>query len=314
MFDDGTFLPDGVTLENLAALSRDGARVAERRVCELSELADAAARFALELSLTGMRAGEILSLLADSFSELSADEVDSGLALHGAYSLLVCASDRAELSRLLVERLRGAGIPVTESELLAEERGGEVIAYVKNALADEAYDVFVQEMHSPRVTYSKSFREAADAVLGGDADYCLLPLEERGGARIAPTAELIYRRDLRINAVTPVFGFEGSANMKYALLSSHFYVPELEPDDEGYLELRLSADGGEGLSELLSVAELYGIRIYSIATERYDTEGETETLYSLVFKETGGGFAELLVYLMLFLPEFVAVGMYKNLE
>lgn len=315
MLDGEAFIPSDVTLDNLSALAREGATVAERRACEISELADSALSFSQELYASGIGINEILSLLSDGLSTGAGEsEENDTLALGRAYPAFLASSDRAEFSRLYARRLRAAGVTVNEASLLAETVGEESITYVKNALADEAYDVFSQELSDPRVSYSKSFKDAADAVVRGEVTYCLLPLEETGGARLSTVSEIIYRRDLKINAVTPVFGFDGNADVKYALLSEHFSVPELLADDDGYLEIRVRDGAQTSLSEILSVADYYGISVYRVSTERFDTEGEIETFYNLVFKRAGGGFSELLVYLTLFSSAFLPVGMYKNLE
>ena len=123
-----------------------------------------------------------------------------------AHSDFVSSFDRAELATLFVDRLRSSGIEIAPRDLLpSEERDGRIV-YVKNALADEAYDVFTADLDDARVSYVASFKEAADAVADGEASYCLLPLEERGGSRLAPVSDIIFRRDLRICAITPVFG------------------------------------------------------------------------------------------------------------
>ena len=314
MHDGEVFAPSDVTLDNLARLAREGAGVNERRVCELSELVDSAVKFSLDLSASGMGIYESLSLLSDGLFLAADGDSESTLALSRAYPAFLASSDRAELSRLFVERLRGAGISVTEASLLSERTADESIVYVKNALADEGYDVFSQELSNPRVSYVKSFKEAADAVARGEVSYCILPLEEAGGARLSTVSEIIYRRDLKINAVTPVFGFDGNADVKYALLSGSFIVPSILPDDDGYLEIRIKDGEDTSLSEILSVADYYGISLYRVSTERFDDEGEASVFYSLVFKSTGGGFTDLLVYLTLFSSAFVPIGMYKNLE
>ncbi len=315
MLEGEAFIPSDVTLDNLSALAREGATLTERRACEISELADSALSFSQELYASGIGINEIMSLLSDGLpTGMGESEKEDTLALSRAYPSFLASSDRAEFSRLYVRRLRAAGITISEAALLAEAAGDESITYVKNALADEAYDVFSQELSDPRVSYSKSFREAADAVVRGEVSYCLLPLEEAGGTRLSLVSELIYRRDLKINAVTPVFGFDGNADVKYALLSERFSVPELLADDDGYLEIRVKDGAVTSLAEILSVANYYGISVYRVSTERFDTEGESSTFYNLVFKCTGGGFTELLVYLTLFSSAFVPIGMYKNLE
>ena len=46
----------------------------------------------------------------------------------------------------------------------------------------------------------------------------------------------------------------------------------------------------------------------------FDTEGESETYFSVVIRDSGNNFAGLLTYFTLFIGDFVPVGIYKNLE
>ena len=190
--------------------------------------------------------------------------------------------------------------------------GGETFAYVRNSFSDEAYDVFSQDFIDPTVRYYKTFRDCARAVTAGDLTYCLLPLEEKGGVRLHTVSEIIFRNDFKINSVTPVFGQDGNADMKYALVSRGFTVPERNEDDDFYLEIRLGADSP--LSEVLSAVDSFGMSIYRINTVTFDTEGEAETYFTVVIKDGVGSFAPILTYLALFLRDFVPVGIYKNLE
>ena len=314
MLDDVVFTPESVTVDNLSVLADSGARLTERRACEISELADTAVRFSLELFSSGMGIYEILSLLSEGLVGIGRGESPSELALSDAYGSFVSAFDRAELATLLVDRLRLAGVSVGASDMLPEVSGDERIIYVKNALADEAYDVLTENFRDPRVSYAKSFKEAVDSVVSGDATYCLLPLEERGGTRLSLVSELIFRHDLRICCITPVFGYEGNADMKYALMALGYSVPELAPDDDGYLEIRIRAEEDGTLAELLSVASYLGISVYRINTLTFDTDGVTDGFHEIVFRSDKGDFTPLLVYLTLFSPAFIPIGMYKNLE
>jgi hypothetical protein len=144
--------------------------------------------------------------------------------------------------------------------------------------------------------------------------YALLPLEERGGVRLPTVAEMILRGDLKINSVTPVFGLDGSADMKYALVSKNFRPTVTSLGDDGYLEIRFEASSDTSLAELVMVSECLGARIYRLNTVTLrDDDGES-TYYSVVFCDDGRGFVSLLAYLTLFVPDAITVGMYKNLE
>ena len=315
MIDDVTFVPSDVTLSNLSAIAKAGFITSERRVCEIFELASYAVRFSLDLYAAGMGVYEILSLISDGLSTgFDTDFGDDALALAKAYPSFIGTSDRAEFARLYVKEMREAGVTIDEFVLLNEPIKDKSVVYVKNSLADEAYDVLTQEIKDLRVSYAAGFKEAADAVTSMSSTFCLLPLEEQRGTRLSSISDILYRRDFKINAVTSVFGFDGNADMKYALLSASFVVPTILRDDDGYFEIRIKDEGDLALSEILSVADCYGISLYRVSTERFENEGELSTYYSIVFKNTGGGFTDLIVYLTLFSSDFVPIGMYKNLE
>ena len=314
MLDDVVFSPSNITLDNLTALAKKSARIAEQRACEISELADGALAFSRELYSSGMGIYEILSLVAEGFS--ATDDTTDGceLALGSAHSGFISSFDRAELALLFVDRLRSAGISISPRDLLPSvERDGRIV-YVKNALADEAYDVFTADIENPTVSYAASLKDAADAVASGAASYCLLPLEERGGSRLAPVSEIIFRRDLRICGITPVFGFDGNADMKYALASKAFSIPEIYEDDDRYLEICLDVSGEVTLSEILTAADLLQILPYRVNTVVFYTEDGQKTNYSIVFKGEGKDYSDLLIYLTLFCGTYVPIGIYKNLE
>lgn len=312
------FAPDPATQENLALLSGRESHLMEARLLQLTDMAEAAAELSCTLREEGLDIYEILSLLAErmSFPEVSPPE-DTLASERGRLQALLQtlpALDRASFAMLYVEQLRGRGVRVEEQSFLPQMPTPEHFVYVHGALADEAYEVFAEPCVDPRVSYVASWQEACRAVAAGECGYCLLPLEERGGVRLPAAAALIFRYDLRISGVTPVFGFGGDADMKYALLSRQCRVPVRGAEDDGYLEIRMRAEDPAALTALLEAARLYGISLYRIHTTVFDTEEGAIPYYSAVFREDGGDLAVLLTYLTLFAGSYTPVGIYKNLE
>ena len=305
------------TIKNLSHVSKKAASVTELRILELYDVSMAALDAADELSLDGLSGYEILSALRQDGQRVHGerDANTPGVVapmLHRSLDLIE-SLDRAVFSDLFVMGAKKRGIPVLEKDLLTEGEGGETFIYLRNALADEAYDVFSAELDSPRVRYAKTLSDCARATESGEVRFCLLPLEERGGSRLPTVAELIYRFDLKINAVTPVFGFDGTADLKYALLSRDFIIPECTETDDRYIELRISAEDGI-VSDLFLAITYFGHSLYRTDTLSFDTEGERERYFSLVIRDGGDGFDSLLCYLSLFADDFTPVGIYKNLE
>ncbi|MBO7304100.1 MAG: hypothetical protein J6V09_02635 [Clostridia bacterium] len=317
MFKSDTFVTNDITRANIASLSKKQSRLEEQRICEISELADDAARYGASMLADGYGVYEVLSLLSDS--ALSATVTNSAVIKENeprllSYVKMTDARDRVSFSELFTERLSGLGFKIGESDFLRCEDGDRTFTYVKNPLADEAYDVFSQEFDNPRVKYSVTLAEAAARVGRGEVEFALLPLEERGGARLAAVAAILFKEDLKINSVIPVFGYEGTADVKYALVSRHFSISPISPDDDRYLEIRLRADSSVALSELFFAADALGTGVYRLNTITFDTEDGPILYYSVVFRDEGRDFTSLLTYLTLFSGAYTPIGIYKNLE
>ena len=315
---DGIFVFNDITADNINKISRKQSRMAEQRICEISDLAYDAAMLTSEMISEGYGIYEILSIISDGFSlpEFEANEfsLNENLKRLSAYFELISEYDKIVFTELFADMIAKLGILISEEDFLPTSSAGETFTYVRNSLADEAYDVFSQFFSDPRVRYSSSLAEAAKAVSSSDVDFALLPLEEKGGARLASVAELLFKEDLKIYSVTPVFGFEGLADMKYALVSKHFCIHDVEEDDDRYLEIRLRADSSILLSELLSAASAFGASLYRVNTISFETDDGNSQYYSVVFRDDGKDFSLLLIYLTLFSGAYTPIGLYKNLE
>ena len=312
------FEPDKVNIDNINALSIEQSISFEKRICEIAEIADEAVNMADELIKDGFGIYEVLGFISDAIGFTSSEGHDfvmpeSSFKLKKYLSAL-SSYDKTVFADVFAKKLLCLGIKLSEFDFLPEAIGDGSVVYVKNRLADEAYDVFADALRDSTVSYVESLREAAAAVADGKKEYCILPLEEKGGARLASIAAILFSYDLKIASVTPVFGFDGSADVKYALVSRHFAIPSIAPDDDRYLEIRLPQDSSLSLTALFSAAEMLGSSVYRINTVRFDSEEGENTYYTVVFKDEGKDFSSLLVFLTLFAGSYTAVGIYKNLE
>ncbi|MBO5315157.1 MAG: hypothetical protein J6B48_01870 [Clostridia bacterium] len=317
MLSDEFFSPSEITTSNIASLSADEILISERRICEVAELACEAVRFSLELAEVGVDGFDVLSVIADGYPDVDSFVSEDSLKANRRRLEYILSGlsimDKAHFADIYTELLAKEGRGLNENVFLPEVMEDETFVYVKNAYADEAYDVFSQEFSDPRVRYAGSMREAVKLVSDGVVSYCILPLEERG-ARLSSVTELLYRSELKINSVIPVFGMDADADIKYALVSRSFYIPKIDKGDDRYLEIRIPTDSDIGLSELLFAAGSYGVNVYRVNTLMFKTMGEQKGYYSVVFCGEDVDFTSLLTFLTLFVPEYTAVGIYKNLE
>jgi hypothetical protein len=286
----------------------------EQKICELAEIASETADFIQSMLKDGLELYEIFSMLSDAFA-LDTEGVnrDDLCAFHvDAFSKISGIFDKAVFSAVLLERLNLRGLSISEKSFFGASPNDETFVYLKNQLADEAYDVFSQDFADPRVKYVNSFREGIRLIGDNSATFCLLPIEERG-VRLPTVEELIFRSDSKINSVIPVFGYDGNADLKYALVSKNIYISDYSEDDDRYFEIRVSSDS-ESMSALMICAENLGVKVFRVNTLNLKTEDGDTCYFSLVLKSTRGDFTSLLVFLTLFYSEYIPVGIYKNLE
>ena len=310
------FSCDKVYYDDLEELRKRQCKNDELRLCELSFIAADAARLSRTLLEEGLSPYEILAAIGsiDCIDEApSTDALGKSLNYIDALSSLCRAADKAILSQLYVQRCKEQGVTVSSRDFFGDGEPEQTFTYVKNPLSDEAFDVFSEDFSDPRVFYASSFSEACLSVAEGRVGYCILPLEEKGGTRISTIFDMIYKHQLKIAAVTPVFGFEGNADVKYALVCQSVRVPRLIEGDDGYIELLVGDGDGEDLTDMLVAARVLELSLYKV-TPVLAAEGEGKRLYSVILRDPGQDLSALLVLLTLFYRDTDVFGIYKNLE
>ena len=307
-------------LSNIEEIDKNQNRWLQLKICELASLADEVSAYVLNLAESlSIERDDIIDVLAESFVFPQSIVLNQTTLFTDDFDVVACLSslssfEKAVLTGFIYQRLNNFGVILTETELLKSRCCDESFTYLKNALADEAYDVFSQDFDDPRVAYSESFKEAAAAASDKRVGYCILPLEEKGGARAAGFMNLLFSSDLKIVAVTSVFGFDGNADVKYALLSSEFKIPDYEKGDDRYLELLLPQNEDIELSSVLISQKTLGVEVYRINTVILDSDEDTKNYYHLVLKTQAQNFAVSLIYFSLFCKGYVPIGLYRNLE
>lgn len=303
-------------IKNLESLAKKQSILLERRILELSEIV---ATVISEISKTYGEPSdvyELLSFISEEYRTATALAHSESLTENreklAKYISSLGDTDKYIFCELLADYTKDK-INLSEKAFITEAVGGESFTYVKNPISDEAYEVFTENLADARVFYSKTFKEAVQMVCDNAVDFCLLPLEEKGD-RIHTVNQLIFSYDLKINGVTPVFGMDGMADMKYAMVSKFLALPETVDGDDRYLEIRLPTDSSVSIAQLVSAAELFSNSAYRINTETLKLDNSEKNYYEIVFRDDGGGFTKLLTYLTVFTGEYIPVGIYKNLE
>lgn len=306
----GDFSLHSVIKQNLDALSVSLEREAELRLCEWASVAEAAADCYCSWLDDGLDTTEAIAALASALNDA---HPTFGLGETACLSF-PRAYERASFCRILLELLSQRDHPLTEADFLPSEALLPAVAYVKNPYADEAYDVFAEQIPELTVRYVSSFDEGVRLLLTGEIGYCLLPFEESGGLRLSTVERLLHRHDLRISRVTPVFGPDGAAELRYALVSQSASPVTHSAEDDRYLELRLPLSGECTLSDICVVCELLSLSLYRVQTVSFGEGEERDSYLSAVLFGTGADFTVVLLYLAIFCHDATVVGLYRNLE
>ncbi len=296
------YVINNISIDNVTVIESKINKLSSILNCEFAEISISVAERVRELFSMGLGYSEIFAMISD---EVITEELKN--KIFGIFT-------EADFVNTLCLRLSEFNSMPTESDLLPAAEVEETFTYVKNTLSDEAYDVFSQDFSDPRVAYSQGFREAAEGTSDKSVGFCILPLEEKAGVRIPGISSIIFSEDLKIVSVSPVFGLDGNADMKYALLSSEFKIPKYEEGDERYLEILVEKEENFSLASLLFAAEKFDSELFRISTSTYETEEVENTYYSIIFRTKRPSFCELLIFLSLFCRDYIPVGLYKNLE
>lgn len=132
-----------------------------------------------------------------------------------------CASI-AYFCKAIAAFLKEKGEPLTENELLQsavseETELGSTVAYVRNAVSDEAFLRFTGAIKDASVSYTASFAAACEEVYYGRVRYCILPYETSEDGTLSGFMKMMRKYELYPKCICSVRGERTST--KFVLLS-----------------------------------------------------------------------------------------------
>ncbi|MBR6808465.1 MAG: hypothetical protein IKM46_08840 [Clostridia bacterium] len=227
-------------------------------------------------SLTPMESHEIFKSLSGEF-----------------YSLPLFARFCAELTRSL---------KIIDEN--AQNLSPRLTVYIRNQLADKAFDVFSRQFHGLRAIYSHDFKSACEDVYYDRADSCILPLESSADGLLMPFRSMLMKYELKIAAVTKVSTGEGSVQ-SIALVTGGT-VDSFGNVLEAYLP---SVTQNDLLSLCIAVSEI-GCNIVRITS----VKSPMKDLYDhhISFTSDSNSLSVLKYFLNGKYPAHVILGQYKN--
>lgn len=125
---------------------------------------------------------------------------------------------------------------------------GSRIAYVKNAVSDEAYRVFSGVIEDVSVTYASSFAQACEDVYYGRVAYCILPYETSEEGVLSGFMKLIRKYELYPHFVCVCDGEKSATRL--ALLGRSPCASEVDGSKNAHLKLTFYRPESDTLSKV----------------------------------------------------------------
>jgi prephenate dehydratase len=197
----------------------------------------------------------------------------------------------------------------SEEEILSENAKNRVI-YQKSSYTDSAYLRFASLLKSCRAAYAQNVTSVCHDVYNGVSEYCILPIENSTEGLLNSFAALIVRYELKIIAVCDISSTDGSKTTRFALLRKQLSPLLIDQEKPHFLEFSVALQESPSVSDLLSAAQLCGLKVNRIHTT---TSQEQDTALSLhaVFTATQEQTAIYMLYLSMEAPQFVPIGFYQ---
>ncbi len=303
------------TVENLREVSRRQSAEWEKRKAHLEEAARAYLAAALEGEPTDPTALYLATEpLTRAFHTVTPHDNMLPANRDGMieYLMDLTYTDRVALADAFLQAAADHfGRPLTLADFpegAAPRPEGKRVCYVRGHLADRAFAPLTEALGTPSVQYRESFREVADDVENGYADYGILPLSA-DGAPLHSVTELIGRHGLHLVDTLRLPSEEGEGTA-FALLCRSAATLSDEVDTFSF---RFVPVEEEALPALLRCLSVYGGRLLACNTAplSYNT---ARFLCTVTLGGDETVFCRLLSYLTLFVPGFATLGFYRELD
>ncbi len=288
---------------NLSRIRKDRSVLSEKSAAHISELAELLCNesesdeifFRDELFISRYKA--ITEPKIPSVSEFNRDgaEAEAVLLSHAEKALLnTCICDILGLKDI-------RDVSAFFDDPLSD--AGETVACVKSRITDTAYLRFASEMSEPRISYVSDLNEACESVAYGKTAYCILPISIPSDGRLPSFRVLSLKYSLKTAKCCKISNKDGTFSL-FALLKKEPEIPKNA--DNAYFQFVLNTD--KTPTELLSVAECYKMKPVSVIFTP-ENGGQSD----IVLKISESGMCPFLSYLSLTYPDFVSLGIFKEI-
>lgn len=189
----------------------------------------------------------------------------------------------------------------------------DTVVYLKNPLADIAYNNFTKVLSDARVVYKESFSDVCEEVYYNRAPYCILPVDNSDDGRMTSFSNMIRKYELKIVLTCNVESANGKTT-RFALLKRELAVIDCKGcHTEGkYLEIGLNFGEDQKLQDVLQAASFFGFELNKVDSLPI-YYSEKEYYFDVVFKGSGE-LNRFLFWLELEVPRYEVIGIYSQIK
>lgn len=204
------------------------------------------------------------------------------------------------------------GMTITEGNT-EEDFDSNTVVYLKNPLADIAYNNFSKLLQDPRVLYKETFSDVCEEVYYSRVPYCILPIDNSEEGRMTSFGNMIRKYGLKIILTCNVESANGKIT-RFALLKRELEKIECKKAySEGeYLEVGFYFGEGQKLQEVLTAAMFFGFSLNKVDSLPI-YYSEKEYYFNVVF-QGNGQIEKFLYWLELEIPRYEIIGIYTQVK
>lgn len=183
------------------------------------------------------------------------------------------------------------------------------IAFVAGKQANAAFEMFARFLGTVSAFGVESFSDACDAASEGDADYCIVPLENSAEGRLDGFYNAVGKAGLY-----PLLGCrigDGDGYTRFVLFSRRALYAEA--DGTSMMQIRLTADRMGDVSDILSAADFFGADVTRIDTIPLSAAGRENSI-DMIFKVNDADIAGFITFLRFEYPQFYLFGIFTDIS
>ncbi len=188
--------------------------------------------------------------------------------------------------------------------------GNGCVSFVSGELFSGVFSLFSKKLPELKAMPAGSFSDACEAVGSGEAEYCILPLENNCEGTLLTFLSMIERYELLIARVAQLSSAEGTST-RYALLCQDFRGI-IDSAGRQYVAVRLSGFDETLLPKLFAAIPVLGVQlIKTVSVPLLYTDGYA---HICTFGGSESALFSLLLFLNLIRADYTLKGIYELID